>query len=197
MGCIVYGAVWMYGCMGLYGAVWVYGPAGQPGQRVAHVWAVIHRHTPPYISFSYSKLYSNYTAKRPLYGHASDSQDQVIRMAQALPSVADFLASIELSSYAEAFDEHGWDSLRALFDINESDLNQLITDVGMKSGHAARFRRALIASGSAGELPVQPAFAPPEKACFQKHSCISNSETHKSTKALIDSVEHTIHTIWL
>ena len=61
MGCIVYGAVWMYGCMGLYGAVWMYSPAGQPGQGEAHVWAVIQRHTASYISFSYSKLYTLYT----------------------------------------------------------------------------------------------------------------------------------------
>ena len=58
-------------------------------------------------------------------------------------TTATFLAKHELSSYTAAFDEHGWDSLPALQDISDDDLKQLVTDVAMKSGHAARLRTAL------------------------------------------------------
>ena len=64
-------------------------------------------------------------------------------------TTATFLAKHELSSYTAAFDEHGWDSLpssllapRAPGDISDDDLKQLVTDVAMKSGHAARLRTA-------------------------------------------------------
>ena len=32
-------------------------------------------------------------------------------------------------SYTAAFDDHGWDSLRAHQDISDDDLKQLVTDV--------------------------------------------------------------------
>ena len=60
------------------------------------------------------------------------------------------------ASYTAAFDEHGWDSLPALQDISDDDLKQLVTDVAMKSGHAARLRTAL------GKAPAAAAAAPAE-----------------------------------
>jgi hypothetical protein len=71
-------------------------------------------------------------------------------------TTATFLAKHELSSYTAAFDEHGWDSLPALQDISDDDLKQLVTDVAMKSGHAARLRTAL------GKAPAAAAAAPAE-----------------------------------
>ena len=46
-------------------------------------------------------------------------------------TTATFLAAHDLSSYAAAFDDHGWDSLPALQDISDDDLKQLVTDVAM------------------------------------------------------------------
>ena len=71
-------------------------------------------------------------------------------------TTATFLAEHDLSSYTAAFDEHGWDSLPALQDISDDDLKQLVTDVAMKSGHAARLRTAL------GKAPAAAATAPTE-----------------------------------
>ena len=70
-------------------------------------------------------------------------------------TIATFLAKHELSLYTAAFDTHGWDSLRALQDISNDDLKQLVTDVAMKSGHAARLRTAL------GKAPAAAAAAAP------------------------------------
>ena len=71
-------------------------------------------------------------------------------------TTATFLAEHDLSSYTAAVDEHGWDSLPALQDISDDDLKQLVTDVAMKSGHAARLRTAL------GKAPAAAATAPAE-----------------------------------
>ena len=70
-------------------------------------------------------------------------------------SIAALLAEHDLSTYAEDFEEHGWDSLTALQNISDGDLEQLIADVAMKSGHISRLRKAL------GKAPVARATAPP------------------------------------
>ena len=70
-------------------------------------------------------------------------------------SIAALLAEHSLSMYAKDFDEHGWDSLTALQEISDGDLEQLIADVAMKSGHISRLRKAL------GKAPVAPAAEPP------------------------------------
>ena len=62
-----------------------------------------------------------------------------------------------MSSYAAACEEHGWDSLPALQAISDDDLKQLVADVEMKSGHAARLRSAL------GKAPPAAA-APPAQS---------------------------------
>ena len=64
-------------------------------------------------------------------------------------SVAEFLGLHQLDSYAAAFDEEGWDSLQQLRTVDASALEQLITDVKMKSGHAFRLRAALGKGGAA------------------------------------------------
>ena len=52
-------------------------------------------------------------------------------------TVADFLQLADLTVYAEAFEEQGWDSLAALRVISDEELAQLIIDVSMKSGHVS------------------------------------------------------------
>jgi hypothetical protein len=70
----------------------------------------------------------------------------------------------ELSSYTAAFDEHraalgpGRLAPRAPGDISDDDLKQLVTDVAMKSGHAARLRTAL---PSAVQVPSECRPPPP------------------------------------
>ena len=58
-------------------------------------------------------------------------------------TVQDFLAQHTLSQYADAFIEEGWDSLAQLLSLSEVNLQVLITDTKMKSGHATRLRTAL------------------------------------------------------
>ena len=78
-------------------------------------------------------------------------------------TVVTFLAAHELSMYAAAFDEHGWDSLSALRDISDADLVQLEKDVAIKSGHSSRLRRALgkVVAPAAPAVPAAPAAPPP------------------------------------
>ena len=69
-------------------------------------------------------------------------------------SVTEFLVLHQLDAYAAAFDAEGWDSLQQLRTIDAGALEQLISDVKMKSGHAFRLRGALGKGGAA-----QPAAA--------------------------------------
>jgi len=73
-------------------------------------------------------------------------------------TVEAFLAEHELSRYAEAFDEHGWDSLIALRNISDTHLVQLESSVAMKIGHRSRLRAAL---GKAAAPPVPSAPSAP------------------------------------
>ena len=67
-------------------------------------------------------------------------------------TVAEFLTVHSLQTYAAAFEEEGWDNLAQLQAMGAADLEQLIADTKMKSGHAARLRTAL--------LRLEPAAAP-------------------------------------
>ena len=71
-------------------------------------------------------------------------------------TVAAFLQLHDLERYAEAFEDEGWDSLPQLQGMDEAGLMQLITDVKMKSGHAARLRKALGMQLATGPAPVEP-----------------------------------------
>jgi hypothetical protein len=50
-------------------------------------------------------------------------------------SVCELLERAELSQYATAFDDAGYDSLSQLHTMTEHDLVDLINEVGMKKGH--------------------------------------------------------------
>ena len=78
----------------------------------------------------------------------------VARRIKMPETIATFLATHDLSSYAAACEDHGWDSLPALQAISDDDLKQLVADVEMKSGHAARLRSALLDGSSDEDKPV-------------------------------------------
>ena len=61
-------------------------------------------------------------------------------------SVAELLQRAELTQYAAAFEEEGWDSVTHLLNIKEEQLAVLITDVKMKSGHALRSASAKLSA---------------------------------------------------
>ena len=52
-------------------------------------------------------------------------------------------SDLAMYSTALAFEEAGWDDLGQLHTISEPELEQLMNDVKMKSGHVARLRKAL------------------------------------------------------
>ena len=78
--------------------------------------------------------------------------------------MAEFLTRHNLSTYADAFDAHGWDDISQLSSTPESDLAKLVADVKMKSGHVARLRAAL---GKPAPTPPAPPAAPTQS---QPHS---------------------------
>ena len=76
-------------------------------------------------------------------------------------TVGDFLKEHSLSKYADALEEHGWDSLSHLQAISDHGLQQLIADVAMPSGHAARLRNALgKPSAATAAPPTMPGAVP-------------------------------------
>ena len=77
--------------------------------------------------------------------------------AFAPTTVAEFLAQNGLSRYEDAFERAGWDFLAAIQNIREWELQQLIADVNMISGHACRLRAAL---GMPPPMPPPDARAP-------------------------------------
>ena len=91
--------------------------------------------------------------------------EELAAVPAPINSVQDFLALHTLSQYADAFVEQGWDSLQQLLSLSEVDLQVLIADTEMKSGHAARLRAALqtvataIAAAMAAEMAAAMAAA--------------------------------------
>ena len=88
-------------------------------------------------------------------------------MPTVATTVSELLEQLNLGAYADSFMEEGWDELAQLRSVNEKNLDQLIVDVKMKSGHAARLRGALLnepgtAPGAAlpSATSTQPASAP-------------------------------------
>ena len=76
-------------------------------------------------------------------------------------TVGDFLKEHSLSKYADALEEHGWNSLSHLQAISDHGLQQLIADVAMPSGHAARLRNALgKPSAATAAPPTMPGAVP-------------------------------------
>ena len=77
-------------------------------------------------------------------------------------TVAELLAGHNLSVYAAAFDDEGWDDVQQLLNISVAEFAKLVADVQMKSGHAARLRKALkLPEDSVGEAAKQSAPPPP------------------------------------
>ncbi len=62
-----------------------------------------------------------------------------------------FLEAMRLESFVEGFMEHGYDDIAVLRALPEQQLDELLEDVGLGQGHAARFR---IGIRSAREQPL-------------------------------------------
>ena len=62
-----------------------------------------------------------------------------------MKAVADLLERFRLAAYVEAFDENGYDDLVWILQMGDAQVEQLIADVGMKPGHAAKFQQYLAA----------------------------------------------------
>jgi hypothetical protein len=90
-------------------------------------------------------------------------------------TTATFLAKHELSSYTAAFDEHGWDSLPALQDISDDDLKQLVTDVAMKSGHAARLLRTALGRNGRERRVENPTHLLEAWDCIWSHGALAQA----------------------
>ena len=88
---------------------------------------------------------------------AAEADSREARVA----AVTNWLSLYNLASYAEAFEEQGFDSLPHLLRASEADVVELIAVVGMtKVGHLQRLRRAL--SGKPPPpTPAQRQPAPP------------------------------------
>ena len=150
-------------CMAMYCAVWLYGSKRSAGQCESHVLSEIHRKYRKYTPKKYIESYINsyITVRLYAYIHATRPTNERASMAADVPS---FLAEHELSQYAAAFEDNGWDSITALRDISDADLEVLEKDVAMKSGHRSRLRRALgkvAAPAPPAALPAPPAPPPP------------------------------------
>eukprot|EP01047_Picozoa_sp_COSAG01_P011217 COSAG01_NODE_490_length_16356_cov_34.781898_8_plen_2008_part_00 len=74
---------------------------------------------------------------------------------EAVPSelsLGDWLATVQLQRYADAIKEAGYDELEFLKDADESDIDDLVTEVTMKKPHVKTFKRALAGLVQAAEL---------------------------------------------
>ena len=57
-----------------------------------------------------------------------------------MEAVAALLTRFRLEQYIEAFDEQGYDDVQYLLVMDDEQANQLVGDVGMKQGHAHKFK---------------------------------------------------------
>eukprot|EP01048_Picozoa_sp_COSAG05_P001705 COSAG05_NODE_58_length_23277_cov_16.934162_17_plen_449_part_00 len=83
------------------------------------------------------------------------------RMAsQTLPAqapgsaVAAWLGQMQLSEYAAAFDQHGYDDMKYLKQLGVDDLTQLLKLIPMKAGHQHKFKTELAALDSSIDSPL-------------------------------------------
>ncbi len=60
--------------------------------------------------------------------------------AEGMPEVAQMLERFKLANYVEVFDDQGYDDLEFMLRMRPEQVEQLIADVGMKPGHAAKFK---------------------------------------------------------
>ena len=60
--------------------------------------------------------------------------------AVGMDAVREMLESFRLEQYAQAFDDAGYDDLQFLLEMSEDETRSLVGDVGMKPGHAHKFR---------------------------------------------------------
>ena len=59
---------------------------------------------------------------------------------EGMAAVTEMLTRFRLERYVGAFDEAGYDDALYLLQMSGEQIEQLIKDVGMKMGHASKFR---------------------------------------------------------
>ena len=129
-----------------------------------------HTNTAPYIAYTACCM--------PVRDSFLSARDSFL-MAD---DVASFLQQHGLDPFAEAFAALGYDSVALLRALESEELDTLINDAGMKSGHAAKLRRGLAGAtapaaaaaaqsapsiggeGAAGPADAVPAAPPPATA---------------------------------
>ena len=72
---------------------------------------------------------------------------------EGMAEVRDMLERFRLSMYADKFDEQGYDDRDYLLTMEAAQIDGLITDVGMKPGHAVKFRDFLALERRAAPAP--------------------------------------------
>jgi hypothetical protein len=54
-----------------------------------------------------------------------------------MEAVREWLGSVGLGVYADAFESEGYDELELLQDLSMSDVDEIVQAVGMRAGHSA------------------------------------------------------------
>jgi hypothetical protein len=54
-----------------------------------------------------------------------------------MEAVREWLGSVGLGMYADAFESQGYDELELLHDLSMSDIEEIVQAVGMRAGHSA------------------------------------------------------------
>jgi hypothetical protein len=100
-----------------------------------------------------TRLRSAQRQQRPSEPRAADPADStrgggVEALEARVAEVHTWLAELFLSSYADGIVSEGYDALEYIWTMNDEELEQLITcdAVGMKTPHAKKFRRSVVAS---------------------------------------------------
>ena len=80
-----------------------------------------------------------------------------------------FLQAIQLQTFADNFEEHGYDSVADIRELDSDGFAELVDVVGLKTGHVAKLKRALYPTAP------QPA-ADPAAAASANHG--ANAAAH-------------------
>ena len=94
--------------------------------------------------------HSDVPTAAPSLAGASPPPTQAVVPIPGMGAVTELLERFRLSQYADAFDDAGYDDLQYLLVLNADQINHLVSDVGMKPGHACKFRDYLLREQAGG-----------------------------------------------
>ena len=57
-----------------------------------------------------------------------------------MDAVREWLGTVGLGVYADAFESEGYDELELLQDLSTSDVDEIVQAVGMRAGHSANLK---------------------------------------------------------